>query len=232
MSWFNSQPSSAFFSETGQAPTTELWAPTRWAGSYNRDHNWEAFGQAEYSQRNYGEALLPDIEISRRLIAFHESLPPGGSYIEIGVGANLLPLLAAAPLRDQIVVTDVSAANLAYVRQEIADGLSPLWRAWHERLDASRGESQPLEKTLQRLRELCVFEQVSVLDLSDGTYDASSMMFVAESMTGRLDEFTEACQRCVRCVRPGGGFAAALMLESRGLLRGRFSLSGCCGHSH
>ena len=44
-------------------------------------------------------------------------------------------------------------------------------------------------RTPLRPAELCLFEQISVPDLSDGAHDASSMMFVAESMTGRLDEF-------------------------------------------
>ena len=69
---------------------------------------------------------------------------------------------------------------------------------------------------VQRLRDICTFEQISVLDISENSYDSSSMMFVAESMTNDLGEYGEALLKSVRCVRPGGSFAVALMLNSHG----------------
>ena len=72
----------------------------------------------------------------------------------------------------------------------------------------------------QRLRSVCTLEQVSVLDIPEDRYDSSSMMFVAESMTNDSQEFADALLKSVRCIRPGGSFAVALMLNSQGYSTG------------
>ena len=180
------------------------------------DCDWEKFGQHEYVERNYGEALDADLEIIEKLASFYESTPSGGDHIEIGAGPNLYPLMAAAKHRDSVHVTDVGASNLEYVQSEMTRGLGDVWHRWHGRLRDVGGGYDTNDEMVERLREVCTYEQMSVLDIPDNSYDSSSMMFVAESMTNDYDEFATALQRSVRCVRPGGSFSVALMLNSQG----------------
>ena len=182
----------------------------------NTQCDWESFGQQEYVEKNYDEALQADKIILGQLADFFATAPTGGQHIEIGSGPNLYPLMAAAKHRDRIVVTDIATSNLAYIKSEIDSGLSELWKRWHSRLQQLQGGYDTDSEMVSRLRDVCAYEQVSVLDLPEGCYDSCSMMFVAESMTSDFDEFSCALQRSVRCLRPGGSFAVALMLNSQG----------------
>ena len=182
----------------------------------NSDCEWEKFDQREYVERNYGEALQADFVVLRKLARFYETTPTGGEHVEIGSGPNLYPLMVAAKHRDRIHVTDIAESNLNYVQSELISGLTDIWRRWHSRLRQLQGGYQTDDEMVQRLRDICTFEQISVLDLPAHSYDSSSMMFVAESMTNDLGEYGDALLKSVRCVRPGGSFAVALMLKSHG----------------
>ena len=182
----------------------------------NAQYNWESFGQQIYVKNNYDDALPPDEIILEQLTEFYAVAPLDGQHIEIGAGPNLYPLMAAAKYRDRILVTDIAASNLAYIQAQIDSGLSDLWKRWHSRLQQHHGGYDTDSEMVSRLRDVCTYERVSVLDLPEGCYDSCSMMFVAESMTDEFDEFACALRRAVRCVRPGGSFAIALMLNSQG----------------
>ena len=187
----------------------------------NAQYDWESFGQQKYVKNNYDEALPPDKIILEQLTEFYAVAPVGGQHIEIGAGPNLYPLMAAAKHRDRIIVADIAASNLAYIQAQINSGLSDLWKRWHSRLQQLQGGYDTDSEMVSRLHGVCVYEQVSVLDLPEGCYDSCSMMFVAESMTSDFDEFSCALQRSVRCLRTGGSFAVALMLNSQGYNDGK-----------
>ena len=142
--------------------------------------------------------------------------PCGGDHTEIGAGPNLYPLMAAARHRDRVHVTDIAESNLRYVQSELDQGFSATWKRWHSALRAVGGGYDTDEAMVRRLCEICTFDQVSVLDLPEGCYDSCSMMFVAESITNDVAEFAAALLQSVRCVRVGGSFVVALMLNKPG----------------
>ncbi|MGD9501623.1 MAG: hypothetical protein AB7V40_03950, partial [Methyloceanibacter sp.] len=56
----------------------------------------------------------------------------------------------------------------------------------------------------------------SIFALPERTFDAATMFFCAESITGRQDEFEAACAAFARCVKPGGSLVAAFLANSEG----------------
>ena len=66
------------------------------------------------------------------------------------------------------------------------------------------------------LRAKTALRQGSIFDLPQRAWDAATMFFCAESITGRQDEFEAACAAFARCVRPGGALIAAFLVRSAG----------------
>ena len=182
----------------------------------NADCDWETFRVISYVNHNYGIRRAPDLIILERLVAFHRSLAPGGYGIEIGAGPNLYPILAACGLRSKVAVTDVACVNLQYLSSQIELPLREPWRSWYEALLSIDSNFPNIDEVPTMLKDMCIFDQLSILDLPNSTYDYASMHFVAESITNNVVEFEKACQKAVRCIRPGGGFAFSLMLGSQG----------------
>ena len=184
---------------------------------HNRDCDWEAFPCDAYVDHNYKQVSLPDRGVCEQLAAFHRGLPAGGNMIEIGCGPNLFPILAAAPHRAQIYVTDLPSVTVNYQKSHSAGTLGEPWDMWLQLLaenDPSYAMSS--EEMSATLRDKCAYANVSVFDLPESVYDSSSMHFVAESLSDHYDEFHEAAVRAVRCLRPGGSFAVSFMLGSAG----------------
>lgn len=190
-------------------------------GRRNLDCDWEQFDCDAYVFKNYSEVSSPDRVILEHLIDLHRELPVGGEMIEIGAGPNLYPLMAASRYRDNILVTDISDVNLRYLQHHIASPqAAPPWNRWLSLIQALDTAYRSLGSNLNLLQDRCQFRQLSVFDLSEASYDVSSMHFVAESITNDYGEFVLACQRAVRCVRVGGSFVASFMLSSQGYLTG------------
>ena len=182
----------------------------------NSEYDWERFHQQEYVERNYSKAFEADIVLLQKLKDFYETTPFGGSHIEIGIGPNLYPLMTVAPYRDRIEVTDIAASNLDYIKNELRAGLTDTWKRWHSRLQAIHGGYPTEVEMVDHLTAICNFELVSIFDIAEDSHDSSSMMFVAESITAHPLEFEAGLFKAVRCVRPGGNFVMALMLNSYG----------------
>ena len=208
-------------------PQVESWAanPVEAGGetrtnqerkAYNRDYDWEMFDPEPYVAENYAEPLAVDQKILKGLADFHESIPPGGTCIEIGAGPNLYPLLAGAKSRDKIIVTDISRRLLDYTQDTISgEGLGPIWGQWQEQLEATNPEFANHDVS-QTLREKCEFAQCSVMDLPENSFDALSMHFVVESMTKNPSEMVEGLKKALGSLKPDGRFAMSFMLSSEG----------------
>ena len=187
----------------------------------NLDCDWDKFDCDAYVSKNYSEVSVPDRAILEQLIDIHGTLPPGGEMIEIGAGPNLYPLIAASIHRDRILVTDVSDTNLRYLQQHIAlPQTSEPWNRWLTLTQQIDPAYDYLGSNLNILRDRCRFERVSVYDLPEAAWDFSSMHFVAESISNEYREFVLACEKSLRCVRPGGSFVASFMLSSHGYSTG------------
>lgn len=168
-----------------------------------------------YIDTYYSTPSPTDGQILVRLAEFHAALPSGGTMIEVGAGPNLFPLLAAAPFRSAVLVTDISHRPLEYVRRQIdAPALDANWCAFTQILASKDGRYDDPGEIVNRLRRICSFGLMSVLDLPEGGWDCCSSHFVLHAISSSDADFELACGRVVRSVRPGGGFAVSLMLGS------------------
>ena len=169
-----------------------------------------------YVDTYYSTILPPDRAILEFLAGWHKGLPPGGNYIEVGAGPNLFPLMAAAPYRSTIHVTDVSTEALDYTRQVLAqDDLSPPWPQFYVKLAAMHVDYAGCVPVTARLRDICRFEQMSVFDLPQRTYDHASAQSVLETLSDDFEVFEAACRTFLGCLVPGGSFVVNMMLDSR-----------------
>ncbi|MFI8962790.1 class I SAM-dependent methyltransferase [Streptomyces sp. NPDC053493] len=187
-----------------------MTSPRRTAVRRNRDADWNAWPVAEYLDENYRQTHPLDRGVIRHHSAFYRQFAPGGlaRTLELGAGPNLYPLMLAAGASRRVDALEPSAANLAYLRGQLASGPEESWRPFYalaRTLDPTLPDT--LEEALSRVRVV----PGDASDLADGHYDAASMNFVAESVTEDFGEFTALCAAFVRAVRPGGRLVAAFM---------------------
>lgn len=191
---------------------------------HNRDVAWDSFDPIAYWQHNYQSFRRDDRSILR-LVGKHfqghfGNRPPAGrTGLDVGSGANLYPALAMLPWCEKIVLTDHSAANVAWLRQAIAQ-LPPSWEPfWSELVGTARYRPADFAAARQLLAARGEVRRRSVFASDDGIrYDLGTMFFVAESMTNYPEEFEEATTRFLAALRPAAPFAAAFMDSSEGYL--------------
>jgi hypothetical protein len=195
----------------------------------NSDAPWNRFSSHDYWRRNYYELQAEDQEIIRRVSDFFihafTGRPPVGLGIDVGSGTNLYPALLMLPWTEHILLTDLSASNVGWLRGQLADD-GPVWTwepFWRE-VQESGGYKQ-IGEPRKHLRQACTsvsrcagIEQRSVFDLPEARWDLGTMFFVAESITEDAGEFHAAIERFVRALKPGSPFAAAFMAGSQGYL--------------
>lgn len=192
---------------SGRPPTS---ASRRPAARRNADVPWDAFDVERYVADNYAALHDADREIIQRLSAYYRRMPAGsaGRTLELGAGPNLYPLMLAAGVSRAIDVVEPSAANVAHLRRVLSGPPDAHWTPFWE---TCRAGNPDLPENLSR-----VLSKVRVLhggadDLPVGWYGGASMFFVAESVTGDLQEFRAICARLACAVRPGGHVVAAFM---------------------
>jgi hypothetical protein len=206
----------------------------------NADVAWNVFSSHDYWSQNYSELQPEDQEIIRRVSRFFISAfadrRPATRAIDVGSGTNLYPALLMLPWTEQILLTDYSKSNIAWLHDQLADDTSPwTWRPfWREMQDAA-GYNE-VDKPRKLLREACVsvpryagieescvsvpryagIEECSVFDLPKAQWGLGTMFFVAESITEEPDEFRTAVASFVGALQPRAPFAAAFMAGSDG----------------
>ena len=170
-----------------------------------------------YVNTFYNTILPPDRAILEFLAGWHKGLSlPGGKCIEVGAGPNLFPLMAAAPYRSSIHVTDVFGEALAYTQQALAtDELCHPWQQFYDKLTALHSDYAECAPITARLRDICQFERLSVFDLPQRTYHSASTHSVLEALSDDFDVLEEGCRTFLDCLMPGGSFVVSLMLDSR-----------------
>jgi NNMT/PNMT/TEMT family len=196
-------------------------------GLNNADAPWNTFSSHDYWRRNYSALQAEDQEIIHRVSQFFidafADRPLARRGIDVGSGTNLYPALLMLPWTEQILLTDHSASNIRWLRDQLADD-SPIWTwqpFWQE-ICETKGYSW-IAHPRKLLREVCVgepgyagLEQLSVFDLPEARWDLGTMFFVAESITSAPHEFHTAVARFVGALTPGAPFAAAFMAGSNG----------------
>lgn len=189
----------------------------------NGDFEWDSFSPGAYLSHNYAKMQEEDREILRIVGPFFAEAFAGRRAadrcaIDVGSGSNLYPALLMLPWADQIRLSDYSAANVEWLRGQVADADDGPW-AWQEfwevlhHLDGYSRMAAPRKS----LREACAghVAQQSVFDLPSREWQLGTMFFVAESITTRLEEFRHAVGKFNGALERGSPFAIAFMEGSR-----------------
>jgi hypothetical protein len=182
-------------------------AARRWR---NADLDWDRWPVPTYLAENYRDLHVSDDAVIVHHSAVYRDLAPGslGRSVEIGVGPNLYPLFLASGAARRIDAVDCSAAEIGYLRQQLADGPDPMWAPYWRRC---RALNPALPATMTEALAGVRAEQGDAFALAGSDYDLASMHFVAESVTEDPVEFEEFCAAFVATVRPGGHLVAAFM---------------------
>jgi hypothetical protein len=186
------------------------WGP--WTGTplRNDDVDWDRWPVTDYLDEVYREVYPSDAAIIDHHSRYFRGLPPDSveRSLELGAGPNLYPLMLAAAASRRIDALEYSAANVAYLRGQLADGPEASWQAFYERC---RRGNPALPATLAEALTRVTVVHGNALSVPPGTYDLASMHFVGESITEDRAEFDAFCQRFIEAVRPGGRLIAAFM---------------------
>ncbi len=185
----------------------------------NEDFAWSQFDSEAYFQHYYGEPHPDDDKVIRRACAALIGAEPKRgklSVVDVGTGPNLFPMLLALPRASDLTAWEFSDSNVAWLKNEIADRtMRPQWRHFWNVIVESYGSDAGLpENPKPIMRKIARIEQGSVYDLPARRWDAATMFFCAELITGERSQFEKACEGFARCVRPGGTLAAAFLVGS------------------
>src|ERR1700733_14548079 len=116
------------------------------AGLSNKEISWEDFSPAVYWDNNYQELRPDDKVILQHIAAFFREYferdpcpETGRRAIDVGTGPNLYPLLSVLPWSTEILLTDISANNRAWLRRELDCPRVPwTWMPFWETLRGGR----------------------------------------------------------------------------------------------
>lgn len=200
--------------------TTTTTSPVR----RNDDAPWGDFNPHAYWKRNYASIQAADREIVGKVGQFFSEVINPSDFasldaVDAGTGTNLYPALAMLPFARSITLSDISPANVDWLRDSLADQAEPWpWQEFWNQL-TTVGDGQVYSSSInardvlwQRANPLVE----SVLELRPRRWDVGTMFFVAESITADRDEFRQAVARFLDSLKPGSPFAAAFMAGSTG----------------
>lgn len=185
----------------------------------NTDFDWDKFDPVEYVNANYARLGAEDrsiLEDMRDFLASADVSRPGRQVrgVDVGSGPNIYPALAMVPFCDEITLSDISKANVNWLRNEIPS-YSPTWdQYWKvlERNQAYGGVKDPRRSLKRRVRVI----RSDLFALPQAQWDLGTMFFVAESMSEDWSEFHRATRWFVGTLKRDAPFAAAFMESSEG----------------
>jgi hypothetical protein len=191
--------------------------------SRNADYRWAEFDSEAYFQHYYGEPHSDDDRVIRLAVEAVKSAPPLGAeldVVDVGTGPNLFPLFCTLPRARRLTAWEYAESNVAWLEAELMRQEARWqWRHfWDVARDAYAPDYRLPEDPTHLLREKCTIRRGSVFELPKRTWDAATMFFCAESITGSRDEFEAACAAYTSCVKPGGMLAAAFLVRSGGYI--------------
>jgi hypothetical protein len=191
------------------------------AEASNADYQWASFDSEAYFQHYYGEPHPDDDRVIQCAVEAVKRAPPLGGdldIVDVGTGPNLIPLFCAWPRARRLTAWEYAESNVAWLEAELArDDMRPQWRHFWSTTRAAYGTDWTLpDNPIPSIRSKATIRQGSIFDLPERAWDAATMFFCAESITGRQDEFEAACASFARCVRAGGALMAAFLVRSPG----------------
>ena len=191
------------------------------APSRNADYQWAQFDSEAYFQHYYGQPHSDDDLVIRCAIEAMKRASPIGAdldMVDVGTGPNLIPFFCMLPRARQLTAWEYAESNVTWLQAELQR--EEMRTQWHHFWDVTREAYGPdwrlPENPIPDLRAKSVVTRGSIFDLPPRTWDAATMFFCAESITGRHDEFEAACAAFARCVKPGGSLVAAFLVRSKG----------------
>lgn len=164
---------------------------------------WDTIDVGLYTTVNYAEPLPADVHLAAQLAQFYAGVD--GDVVDIGAGPNLYPLMAASRARS-LLAWEYAPAFCGYLEQQLS-GPDGLWNRFAPLVNAP-------DDWKVRLGKAARVVQGGVLDLPPGSFDAASMLFVAECADGTWPGFATSVAAAVRSVRPGGRLFIAAMAGS------------------
>lgn len=178
----------------------------------NSDCDWGQFDSAAYQQHNYATLRGDDARILGIVRDWFRAAVPAGPRlrgIDVGTGPNLYPALAMLPYCADVTLYEHSAANVRWLKRELAD----VSASWAPFALAAGSEWRTARYGLERL---CYPRQGSIFELPQRRFEIATLFFTAESMTADSDEFEQALGCFLGALKPGAPFAAAFMENSHG----------------
>jgi SAM-dependent methyltransferase len=186
----------------------------------NAEANWQDFDPEAYFDHYYSEPHRDDMLAARKAALALRSFAGGCCnlhILDVGTGANLIPLLAALPVAQSLTAWDYAASNVAWLKTEFQqEKLRPQWQYFWSQVVEVYGPHLASFDAAQKLKQCARAQQGSIFDLPPAQWDAASMFFCAESITREAMEFTAACKAFAAAVRPGGALVAAFLTRSAG----------------
>ena len=187
----------------------------------NADYQWARFDPEAYFQHYYGEPHPDDDRVIQCAVEAMKHAPPVEAkldVVDVGTGPNLIPLFCALPRARSLTVWEYAESNVAWLEAEMLRAeMRPQWHHfWSITRDAYQPQYDLPDNPMPFLRANTVVRQGSIFDIPERAWDAATMFFCAESITGRQDEFEAACTAYARCVKPGGALIAAFLVRSAG----------------
>jgi hypothetical protein len=199
------------------------------AGGGNADVEWDDFDSDAYYAHNYGRLREDDRAIIKIVTDFFESAGPRrwpARAIDVGTGANLYPALSMLPFSTSVTLYERAAANRDWLAHQLSHPYGTWWQFWAA-MSAGRPEYERIMKPLEVLAGRAEVVKGNVFTLRPDQFDIGTMFFVAESITGRTEEFRRATRHFVRSLLPRAPFAAAFMRDSSGYVVGNRYFPAC-----
>lgn len=203
-------------SNSAGGESSEPGAKTR-----NADYQWALFDSEAYFQHYYGEPHPDDELVIKYAVEALKTAPPTSGkldIIDVGTGPNLIPFFCALPRARSLTAWEYAESNVRWLKEDIARvEMRPQWtHFWRVAQDAYGHSWQLPDSPMPDLRAKATVAQGSIFDLPRQQWDAATMFFCAESITGEMGEFEAACESFARCVRTGGMLCAAFLVHSGG----------------
>ncbi|MCB8836998.1 NNMT/PNMT/TEMT family class I SAM-dependent methyltransferase [Aurantimonas sp. VKM B-3413] len=185
----------------------------------NADFSWSEFDSEYYFQHYYGEPHRDDEDLVRfTCSAFKELMDKDQllDILDVGTGPSLIPLMCASPLASKVTAWEYSESNIRWLRHELASAVPrPQWdHFWAVARATYAPEYRLPENPLESLRGRTEIRHGSIFDLPKRSWDAATMFFCAESITGSRDEFRRACSHFAQAVKQDGLLVAAFLVGS------------------
>ncbi|GAA1896227.1 SCO2525 family SAM-dependent methyltransferase [Actinomadura bangladeshensis] len=187
--------------------------------SFNRDVSWNQLDLPTYWQSNYQEPHRDDLSFIATIAAFMADHLQGRTDlrgVDVGTGANLYPAFSMLPFCSTVTLIDLSTSSIDWLTRELSGSLDAWTPFWDEYTKIPEyAAAGPLHEAIKAHARIEI-KQASVFDLPGEQWDAGTMFFVAESISGDSSEFRAALARFVQALRPGAPFAVGFMENSEG----------------